>query len=167
MPSPPPKTPLKPCDAIHSDTEIVAASSALHLASISAEDIPASDIASLINVGNDDLPYSQSITLTTPSLHLQLDKVSITLDFVQVLSGHLSITRANDVMMGREHFIVNVEDIPTTPELRLSCPHRSNKLTIRFQNAWKSTICVAFVWGGPFTDTNGQRESASHVGADE
>jgi hypothetical protein len=85
---------------------------------ISTEKIPASDIVSLINVGNNELPYSQLIKLTTPLLHLQLDKLSITLDFVQVLLGHLSITHGGDAMIGsREYSIVNVKDIPTTAEL--------------------------------------------------
>ncbi|KAF8846614.1 hypothetical protein BDZ45DRAFT_812194 [Acephala macrosclerotiorum] len=150
----PPRTPLKPCYAANSDPETIIAPRTINLANISAENIPASDIVSPINVGNNDLPYSQSITLTTPSLHLQLDRLFIALDFVQVLSGHLSTTHAGDAVRGREYsiVIVNVEDIPTTTELRLSCPLGSNELTIQLQNAWKGIICIAFVWDGPLTD---------------
>lgn len=132
----------------NNDTEIIIAP--IELVNISTEKIPASDIVSLINVGNNELPYSQSITLTTPLLHLQLDKLSVTLDFVQVLSGHLSITHGGEAVIGsREYSIVNIEDIPTIAELQLNCPHGSNELTIQLQSAWKGIICISFVWDGP------------------
>jgi hypothetical protein len=42
--------------------------------------------------------YSQLITLTTPSLHSQLDKLSLTLDFLRVSSGHLLIAQVEDAI---------------------------------------------------------------------
>jgi hypothetical protein len=53
--------------------------------------------------------------LTTPSLHLQLGKLSVTLEFVQVLSGRLSILQVEDAVVVRKgHRVVNIEDILTT-----------------------------------------------------
>jgi hypothetical protein len=46
---------------------------------------------SLITIRYKQLPYSQLITLATPSLHLQLDKLSLTLDFLRVCLGYLLI----------------------------------------------------------------------------
>jgi hypothetical protein len=52
---------------------------------------------SLIDIGRDELPYRQPITLMTPPLHLQLGNLSLMVDFVQVLSGHLLITRPQEM----------------------------------------------------------------------
>jgi hypothetical protein len=91
---------------------------------------------SLINVGNNELPYSQSITLTTPSPHLQLNKLSVTLDFVYILLGYLLIMHTGDaVIRSREYSIINVEDILTTAELQLNYPHDLNELIIQLQSA--------------------------------
>ena len=51
---------------------------------------PAQENVSLITIGDKELPYSQSVSLATPSLHLELDTLYLTLDFLQVISGYLS-----------------------------------------------------------------------------
>ena len=73
---------------------------------------------SLITIRHQELPYSQLITLTTPSLYLQLDKLFLTLDFLQVFSGHLLIAQIEDTIVSCKGYrAVNIEDIPMTTEL--------------------------------------------------
>jgi hypothetical protein len=102
---------------------------------------------SLINIGHNELPYHQPVTLTTPSLYLQIDKLSLTVDFVQVSSGHLLITRAGDAAVeSKDCSVTNIEDIPTSTELPLKCPHGSNELTIQFRSSWNVIIYIVFIW---------------------
>ena len=148
----PPRTPLEPYDAANSDTGTAIAPSTADLRGNGVEDILALDTVSLIDIGRDELPYRQRITLTTPSLHLQLGNLSLTVDFVQVLSGHLLITRAGDAAVeSKDYSVANIEDIPTSTELPLKCPHGSNELTIQLRSSWNAIICVVFVWDTPLT----------------
>ncbi|CZR69893.1 uncharacterized protein PAC_19793 [Phialocephala subalpina] len=142
-----PKTPLKPCDAADSDAETIIGPSAAKLWRSGVEDTSASDTVSLINIGHNKLPHCQSITLTTPSLHLQLDNLFLTVDFVHVLSGHLLITRAGDpAVESKDYSTVDIEDIPTSTELSLKCSHGSNELAIQFRSSHNVIICVMLVW---------------------
>jgi hypothetical protein len=87
---------------------------------------------------------------TTPSLHLEIDKLSITLDFIKVLSGRLSIARAEDSALRTQGLrIVDIKDIPTTTELQLDCSLASKELTFQLQNGQKGIIYIAFVWDDP------------------
>jgi hypothetical protein len=160
LPLTPPRTPLETCDAASSTETIISRTFDLANSNINRNP-PSSVITSVVNIGNNDLPYSQFIKLTTPSLNLQLGKLFVTLDFVQVSSGHLSITRAGDAVVGNDNSTVNVEEIPTAGELRLNCPDGSHKLAVQLQSARKGIICVVFTWDGPITGINGQCESAS------
>jgi hypothetical protein len=148
----PPATPPQPpqaADNAKSDMETNTAPGAVSLTDIDIETVPAPDTVSMISVARDDLPYSQPISLTAPSLHLQVDKFSFTLEFVKVLSGRLSITQAEDAPVWRGNYqVVDIADIPTSSEMQLNCSHGSGELTIRFQNHQKWIICVAFVWDG-------------------
>jgi hypothetical protein len=113
---------------------------------------------SLIDIGRVELPYRQPVTLTTPSLYLQIDKLSLIVDFVQVSSGHLLITCAGDAAVeGKDYSVVNIENIPTSTELPLKCPHGSNELTIQFRSSWNVIICVVFVWDRALIGTEAQR----------
>ena len=86
---------------------------------------------------------------TTPSLHLQLDKLSLTLDFLRVSSGHLLIAQGEDAIVSCKGYrAVNIEDIPTITELRLSCSQNSNELTFQLQTARKGIVYISFVWDG-------------------
>ncbi|KAG9227964.1 hypothetical protein BJ875DRAFT_530805 [Amylocarpus encephaloides] len=104
---------------------------------------------SLVSVGNNELPYSQSITISTPSLHLQLSKLSLTLEFVQVTIGHLSITRVKDDSKTRDknRCSVDVANIPTTTTLRLDCPPHSNELSFQLQGSPAERLRIVFIWG--------------------
>ena len=159
----PPDMRIKPCLAARSDIENTTPQRASNLAHSTTEDPQASSIVPLIIIRHDELPCSRSITLLTPSLHLQLDELALTLDFVQVMSGHLSIAPAEECpLWSKESAIVNIEDIPTTSELQLNCPHDSNRLSIQLQNARKRIICIEFSWVEPLTSTHNQREAVNH-----
>jgi len=92
----------------------------------------------------------------TLSLYVQLDRLSLTLEFVQVFSGQLSIARAEDAAMWSEGYqVVDIRDIPTTTELQLNCSDSSNELTIQLQTDQKGIVCFTFVWreaGGLYRD---------------
>ena len=103
---------------------------------------------SLISIEYSELPYSQSITLLTPSLHLQLNNLSLTLDFVKVVSGHLCVTQmVNNSTKSMKSQTVHVEDISTTEDFQIRCPQGSNELEIQIQSSQKDIFVVAFVWG--------------------
>jgi len=87
---------------------------------------------SLITIRHKQLPYSQLITLATLSLYLQLDKLSLTLDFLRVYSGHLLIAQVEDAITSYKGYrAINIEDILTTTELRLSYLQNLNELTFQ------------------------------------
>jgi hypothetical protein len=149
MPLTPPRTPPEPPHAGNSDTEPRVSLGEAALAENTTGHISTPNDVSLITIRHKELPYSQLITLTTPSLHLQLDRLSLTLDFLQVFSGHLLIAQVEDAIASCKGYrAVNIEDIPTTTELRLSCSQNSSELTLHLQTARKGIVCISFVWDG-------------------
>ena len=105
----------------------------------------------MITVRYSELPYCLSVTATTPSLHMQLDRLSLTLEFVQVFSGQLSIARAeNAAVWSKGYQVVDIRDIPTATELRLNCSHTSNELIVQLQSDQKGIVCFTFVWDDQF-----------------
>ena len=46
------------------------------------------------------------------------------------------------------HRAVNIEAIPTTTELRLSCSQNSSELTFQLQTVQKGIVSISFVWDG-------------------
>lgn len=104
------------------------------------------DAVSLVSVRNDELPYYQAITATTPSLYVQLDGLSLTLEFIQVFSGQLWIAQAEDAAWSKKYQLIDVRDIPTTTQLQLSCSDNSNELTIQLQHGQKGIVCFTFAW---------------------
>ncbi|PMD60360.1 uncharacterized protein K444DRAFT_642993 [Hyaloscypha bicolor E] len=69
-------------------------------------------------------PYAGNSDIET-----KLNKLSLTLDFLQVFSGHLLIAQVKDIIiLYKGYYTINIEDIPTTTELRLSYLQNSNEL---------------------------------------
>jgi hypothetical protein len=84
---------------------------------------------------------------------LELGTLSLTFDFLQVLSGCLSIVQIEDnIALSRGYHTVEVKKIPTTAELSLDCSHDSNELAFQLRIAQKGLVCISFVWG---KDANG------------
>jgi hypothetical protein len=141
----PPRTHLEPPHYIEvscSDKEHIVAPTAVALADTCVE-----DVASLVTVRYTELPYCQSITATAPLLYVQLDRLCLTVEFVQVFSGQLSISPARDVaVQSKEYQVVDIKDISTTTELKFSCSDTSNKLLIQLQNDQKGLVYFTFVW---------------------
>ena len=98
----------------------------------------------LICITRTDLPYRQTITSTTPSMHLEVDKLSLTLDFIHVFSGHILIEESTEPTQKLQ--IMNVEEIPTTAELQLGCSQDSNELSLQLRATRKHVINFSFVW---------------------
>ncbi len=72
--------------------------------------------------------------------------LSLTLDFLQVSSGRLLLTQAeNTTLLRKEVPGVNIEDITTNTELQLACLHNSNELTFQLRTA-SGVICISFIW---------------------
>jgi hypothetical protein len=113
--------------------------------------VPTPENAPIIAIRDKELPYNQLVSLTTPTLKLELGTLHLTLEFFQVLSGHLSIAQVEDgSTLSQIDHIVNVENIPTTTELKLDCLHDSNELTFQLQIAQRRLVCISFRWKGTF-----------------
>ena len=152
LPITPPRTPLEPCATAGNDSKTTTFSRAIE--SAKEEKVGATENVSLITIGSSELPYSQTVILTTPTLHLQLNELSLSLDFVKVVSGHLSISHVGDASTRSKALqVIDIEDIPTTKELELDCVQSSNELTVYLQSARKEIICVEFVWNRPSIST--------------
>ena len=103
-------------------------------------------VTSKVFVGLEDLPYSQRIVLTTPSLHLQLDELFISLEFVQVASGSLSIVKDISNLCGKTDHLIDAKDIPTSAEMRFECSKGSSTLLLRLAASPSRSISLSFVW---------------------
>ncbi|RFU33731.1 hypothetical protein B7463_g2601, partial [Scytalidium lignicola] len=151
----PPRTPpdLVPSEIISpNDTNQSITPRALSLASICRRDIPTRE-PSVITIQRSELAYSKYIKGIAPLLHLQLDKLSLTFEFVRGFSGHLSITLAEDTIdAAKECQTVAIEDIPTTTELRVDCSHTSNELVVQLQKDHVGIVCFKFLWDDAITD---------------
>ncbi|TAQ89111.1 hypothetical protein B7494_g2575 [Chlorociboria aeruginascens] len=130
----------------HNGEEYDVSPATASLTGICAEDVPAPDTVSLVSIRDSELPYFQSVTATTPLLHIQLDKLSLTLEFVQIFSGRLSIIQAENSVIWNKGYNVEIGDIPTSTELRLNCPDTSNQLIVQLQNDGKGIVCFTFTW---------------------
>jgi hypothetical protein len=83
----------------------------------------------------------------TPGLELQIGKLWVMFEFVEVATGSLSIIHANDtVVQNQHHQSVDIADIPTDSEMQLNCPDGSNELIIQLQDNRKVGICITFIW---------------------
>jgi hypothetical protein len=153
LPLTPPRTPREPprdAQITKSSQEDMQETDPSKLVYNCADSLSASDAVSMVTVRSSQLPYNQLVTLKTPSLYLQIDKLSITLDFVQVVSGRLSVTRAGDADIQRKELrVVDIKDIPTATELQLDCSPDSKELIVQLQSGQKGIIYIGFVWGDP------------------
>lgn len=94
-------------------------------------DFPVSDSVSSVTIGDKELPYCQLISLSSRSLHLELDTLSLALDFHRVASGRLSTAQVEDTIgSGPRYHVVSIENIPTASELQLDYLHDTNELTV-------------------------------------
>ena len=105
----------------------------------------------LITIRDDELPYSRLVSLTTPSLHLELDTLSLTLDFLRVHSGRLSIAQVEaSIALSRGYHLIDVESIPTTTELQVDCSHESKELKLQLRTGRQGLVCISFTWDKGF-----------------
>jgi hypothetical protein len=88
------------------------------------------------------------ITLATPSLYVRLDRLSITLEFAETLSGNLFISQIGEDEPSKIVRVVDIKDIPTTSELAVHCSQGSNELQFILQSRGKGIIYIQFVWQG-------------------
>lgn len=102
------------------------------------------DVVSLVSVRYRGIPYCQSITATMPSLYMQLDRLTLTLEFVQVFPVQLSIVETEDAVQSKKNHLVDIKDIPNTTELQLRCSDNSSELTIQLQGGQKGLVCFIF-----------------------
>jgi hypothetical protein len=77
---------------------------------------------------------------------LELGTVSLTFDFLQVLSGCLSIVEIEDnTTLSRGYYTVKVEKIPTTAELKMDYSYDSNELVFQLRVAQRGLVYISFV----------------------
>jgi len=104
---------------------------------------------SIISIENDQLSYSHSINLSTPSFYLQLNNLSFILDFVQVTSGYLSVMRVGKgSTKGTKYCSFDITDIPTTTAgVTINCPPGSNEFLFQLKSTQREILLVVFEWG--------------------
>ncbi|KAL3417938.1 hypothetical protein PVAG01_10948 [Phlyctema vagabunda] len=111
---------------------------------------PLSALASMssISISQDDLPYTQLVTLTTPHFHLLIDKLSLTFEFNSVSSGHLDITHLQDeeCSANERTRVIQILDIPTDTEMQQSCLGGKNELGFCLEDPKGRAISVKFKW---------------------
>jgi hypothetical protein len=107
---------------------------------------PASDSISLVTVKTQNLPYSQIVTLATPSLYVRVDTLFITLEFAEALSGRLFITKRGELGPSKTIRVVDINEIPTTSELEVHCSRESNAIQVLLQIQGTEIIYIRFVW---------------------
>lgn len=108
---------------------------------------PTPDHISLLTIEDKELPYSRLVSLTTPSLHMELGTLSLTFDFLQVLAGRLTVTHVeDDTALSRDNHMIEVENIPTKAELKMNCSYDLNELTFQLRSAHSGLICISFAW---------------------
>ena len=149
LPETPPKTPMQsPFPALADNAEVGKdLGSTDSVESRRTRNLSPLSIASSVTICYDELPYMQPIVLTTPTIYLQLEKVFVILDFVQVASGQLSIVQAPSAPDSNNYQLVNAEDIPTVTERRLDCSHNSNIIQLRLATPITGgDICITFEW---------------------
>jgi hypothetical protein len=79
----------------------------------SKEAKPIVNSVSRVSIGADNLLYRYVVTAASHSLYIRLDDLSLTVDFVTKVSGHLLITRAETTTIeSRECRVVKIKDIP-------------------------------------------------------
>ena len=99
------------------------------------------------SIEDKELPYCRFISLTSLSLHLELGTLSLTFDFLQVLSGCLSIVQLrDDIALSGGYRTIEMENISTTAELNLDCSHGSNELAFQLRIAQRGLVYISFVW---------------------
>ncbi|TAQ87680.1 hypothetical protein B7494_g3972 [Chlorociboria aeruginascens] len=54
----------------------------------------------------------------------------------------------DNTVLSRVYHIIEVENIPTTAELKMDCLHDSNGLTFKLRTAQRTLFCISFVWEG-------------------
>ncbi|PMD34751.1 hypothetical protein L207DRAFT_496619 [Hyaloscypha variabilis F] len=109
----------------------------------------ASKNISLVSVKQNDLPYSQIVTMATPSLHIQICKLFVAIEFAEALSGHLYITKRGEWKPSKSVRVIDVDEIPTTSEMEVNCFQESNEVQILLQSQGADIIYIKFVWEGP------------------
>jgi hypothetical protein len=73
--------------------------------------------------------------------------LSLTVEFVRVFSGCLSIVQVrDDLPSSRGCQSIDFEDIPTAAELRMDCPHGADELTFQLQMPRQGPVCITFAW---------------------
>lgn len=77
---------------------------------------------------------------------MQLDRLSLTLEFVQVFSGQLSIEEVEGTLRSKTNHLIDIRDIPTTTELQLRCSDNSGELIVQLQNGQKGVVYFTFAW---------------------
>lgn len=75
---------------------------------LKTECAPIPDHVSLLTIEDKELPFSRLVSLTTPSLHLELGTLSLTFGFLHVLSGCLSVAQIeDDTGLSRDNHIIS------------------------------------------------------------
>ncbi|KAH8784609.1 hypothetical protein BGZ57DRAFT_950993 [Hyaloscypha finlandica] len=104
------------------------------------------DLMSLVTLRQKHLPYSQILTLATPSLYVPIDKLFVILEFAEALSGRLFVTKKGEWEPSKAVRIVDINDIPTTSELEVHCSQESNEVQVLLQSQGTELFSIRFVW---------------------
>jgi hypothetical protein len=141
-----PQVPRRKSGAIDISPDKMRAHDTIKLAHQKIEAPSSTTLTSLVTVRQKNLPYSKLITMATPSLFVRLDRLSITLEFAEAISGRISIAQTEEEKSSERVRVVDIKDIPTTSELAVHCLPGSNEVQVLLQSRGKAVIHIRFVW---------------------
>ncbi|KAI9730966.1 MAG: hypothetical protein M1818_008042 [Claussenomyces sp. TS43310] len=103
--------------------------------------------SSSLSLATSDIANNRKISLETPTLHLQIEDLTITFDFLAVLAGSLSVQwEPEPGLPGNLHQIVCVSKIPSGQGMELRCVDNSNSLGIVLKMKQNFSVSIVFGW---------------------
>jgi hypothetical protein len=115
---------------------------------LSAPSSPSSNLTSSVILQPNELPYDKLITLTKPTLHLQVEQLTLTIDFIHVSAGRLQIEQLHDesTCQSPGSQAIDINTIPTSKELQLRPPPSSDELVLRLKKGESGIVNLRFTW---------------------
>lgn len=106
-----------------------------------------------LKITGENLPFYQSVR-PGQSLDIDIDRLSLSFDFISLSSGYLSISRIKDPSGCQ---IITASDIPTNKEMKLKFSQESSQIGFCIQLTPGFPLEIDFHWGKTEAEVIGQR----------